>query len=72
MRCGEHGDRGIAWIQPGDGSTGARIELLKREPQAELQALLDALEPVAMETPDVAAATEANDLPYSLDLSNKQ
>jgi hypothetical protein len=48
------------------------IAVLKREPQAELQALLDELEPVAMETPDVAAPTEANVLPYSLDLSNKQ
>ena len=33
MRCGEHGDRGIAWIQPGEGSTRTRIELLKQEPQ---------------------------------------
>jgi hypothetical protein len=47
------------------------IAVLRREPQAELQALLDALEPVAMETPDVAAPTEANVLPYPLDLSNK-
>ena len=32
MRCGEHCDRGIAWIQPGDGSSRTWIELLKQEP----------------------------------------
>jgi hypothetical protein len=32
MRCGEHCERGIAWIQPGEGSTRAWIELLKQEP----------------------------------------
>ena len=32
MRCGEHCDRGIAWIQPGEASTRAKVELLKQEP----------------------------------------
>jgi hypothetical protein len=31
MRCREHGDGGIAWIQTGEGSTRAWIDLLKQK-----------------------------------------